>query len=341
MDEANGEKTFLDNGLVLGALVLGAVDTLTQHLAIADGRGKILMVNEAWKRFDQEHFLHLPDYLATSIYDAWLLYHRMTPDDAARTRTGLESVLSGLLPHFTLEYADYSEAQTRWFTLTFTLLPHTYRGVVISRLEVTVQKQREADIQQHANQDPLTGLANRRLFCLEAEQVFALAQRQPQPFALLYLDLDNFKAINDQWGHAAGDALLREVGARLGAQTRESDLLARFGGDEFVVLLNGVTAPESLISVQRFQESLAQPFTVKSQILSVSASFGIAWYPSDGTTLETLLSQADGAMYRAKTKGRGFLLDRAGKLQTEPQTEVQPGLTLQDKGSEQLRTLPS
>ncbi len=327
MDEAYLETAFLDN-----ALVLGAVDTLTQHLAIADGRGKILLVNEAWKRFDREHFSHLPDYLATSIYDAWLLYHRMTPDDAARSRAGLESVLSGFLPHFTLEYADYSTTQTRWFTLTFTALPHTYRGIVISRLEVTEQKQREANIQQQANQDPLTGLANRRLFCLEAEQVLALAQRHPQPFALFYLDLDNFKTINDQWGHAAGDDLLREVGSRLEVQARESDLLARFGGDEFVVLLNGVTAVESLISVQRFQVSLAQPFTVRGQILSVSASFGMACYPSDGTTLETLLSQADGAMYRAKTKGKGLQLDHA----RNSETEVQPGLTLQDKRPAQV-----
>ncbi len=255
MDETSNDKACVDSKLVLGAM-----DALTQHFAVVDGRGKILIVNEAWKRFDQEHFSHLPDYLATSIYDAWLLYHRMTPDDAAKSRFGLESVLSGHLPHFTLEYADYSTTQTRWFTLTFTALPHTYRGVVISRLEV---------------------------------------------------------------------------------QARESDLLARFGGDEFVVLLNGVTALESLISVQRFQESLAQPFTVRGQLLSVGASFGIAWYPSDGTTLETLLSQADGAMYRTKTKRRGSPLDRARKLQAEPQPEVQPGLTFQDKGSEQLSTLTS
>jgi diguanylate cyclase (GGDEF)-like protein len=185
-------------------------------------------------------------------------------------------------------------------------------------LEVTVQKQREADIQQQANQDPITGLANRRLFCLEAEQVLALAQRHPQPFAILYLDLDNFKDINDRWGHAVGDVLLREVGSRLETQARESDLLARFGGDEFVVLLNGVDFEESVISSQRFQESLSQPFVYEGQPLTISASFGIACYPSDGKTLEMLLSEADRAMYRAKVKGNGIEWDRAKKPPDKP-----------------------
>jgi diguanylate cyclase (GGDEF)-like protein len=298
-------------------LLLNALDALTQHLAIADGRGKILLVNEAWKRFDREHFLQTPNYQDTSIYDAWLLYSRMSPDDTARSREGVEAVLAGLLPHFTLEYAEGTAAVTRWFTVTVTPLPHGHRGVVISRREITVQKQREADIQQQANQDPITGLANRRLFCLEAEQVLALAQRHPQPFAILYLDLDNFKDINDRWGHAVGDGLLREVGARLEAQARESDLLARFGGDEFVVLLNGVDFAESVISSQRFQESLSQPFICGCKALTISASFGIACYPGNGKTLETLLSQADGAMYRAKAKGGGIEWERASRSAVE------------------------
>jgi diguanylate cyclase (GGDEF)-like protein len=292
--------------------LLSTLDALTQHLAIVDGRGKILMVNEAWKRFDKEHFLQTPNYLDTSVYDAWLLYPRMTGDDTARTREGVEAVLAGLLPQFTLEYADHTAAVTRWFTLTVAPLPHQHQGIVISRREITDQKQREADIKHQANQDPITGLANRRLFCLEAEQRVALAQRQPQPFAILYLDLDDFKTVNDRWGHEVGDQLLRAVGARLEAQARESDLLARFGGDEFVMLLNGVDVEGCLVSILRFQESLAQPFVLRHQTLTVSVSFGSACYPSDGTTLEALLSQADRAMYHAK--GRDVELEPAKVL---------------------------
>lgn len=297
-------------------LLTDVLDALTQHLAVADGRGKILRVNEAWKRFDREHFLQVPDYQDTNVYDVWLLQHRMISDDADKSRAGVEGVLAGVLPEFTLEYTDHA-ATPRWFTVTVTPLPHKQRGIVISRREVTEQKQREATLQQQANQDPITGLANRRLFCLEAEQVLALAQRHPQPFALLYLDLDNFKDINDRWGHAAGDTLLREVGSRLEAQARESDLLARFGGDEFVVLLQGVNLAEGLVSGQRFQDSLAQPFVFEGHPFTISASFGIACYPEDGNTLETLLSHADRAMYRAKARGGGLAWERMEEARPE------------------------
>lgn len=303
-------------------LLTDVLDALTQHLAILDGRGKLLMVNEAWKRFDREHLLQIPNYHDTNIYDAWLLQRRMTADDAARSRAGVEAVLTGVLPDFTLEYADHAATPTRWFTVTVTPLSQRHRGVVISRREVTQQKQRETTIQQQANQDSITGLANRRLFCLEAEQVLALAQRHPQPFAILYLDLDNFKDINDRWGHAAGDTLLREIGTRLEAQARESDLLARFGGDEFVVLLNGVNLAEGLISSQRFQDSLAQPYVFEDQPFIISASFGIACYPDDGNTLETLLSHADRAMYRAKAKGGGLEWERMEEASSRSAAEI-------------------
>jgi diguanylate cyclase (GGDEF)-like protein len=303
-------------------LLTDVLDALTQHLAVVDGRGKILLVNEAWKHFDREHFLQTPNYGDTTINDAWLLQHRMTDDDAAKSRAGVEGVLAGIFPHFTLEYADHAATTTRWFTVTVTSLQHKHRGVVISRREVTEQKQREATILQQANQDPITGLANRRLFCLEAEQVLALAQRHPQPFAILYLDLDNFKTINDRWGHEAGDKLLREIGSRLEAQARGSDLLARFGGDEFVVLLNGVNLEEGLISSQRFRDSLAQPFVFEDRPFSISASFGIACYPGDGKTLEVLLTQADQAMYRAKAQGGGLEWERMEEAPSRSTIEI-------------------
>jgi diguanylate cyclase (GGDEF)-like protein len=327
MAEAPTGKVVLND-----ALLQSAMDALPQHLAIVDGKGNILWVNEAWQRFDQEHFSLFPEYKSTNVFDAWLIGHPMTPVDSCRSRAGLAAVLSGHIRHFGLEYVDYMFTQTRWFKLTFTQLRHTWPCIVISRLEISEQKLREANIQQQANQDLLTGLANRRLFCLEADKVLALAQRQATPFALLYLDLDHFKSINDKWGHAAGDALLCEVGARLQAHARESDILARFGGDEFVVLLNNVTAQESLISMQRLQESLSQPFTVRGQILNVSVSFGVARYPGDGTTLEALLNKADQVMYCAKIKGEELQFNHIRKLHTE----VQLSLTLQGKNIEKL-----
>jgi diguanylate cyclase (GGDEF)-like protein len=135
---------------------------------------------------------------------------------------------------------------------------------------------------------------------LEASHMLALAKRHAWHPALIYLDIDNFKGINDQHGHAVGDVVLGRVGARLRRLTRESDLLARLGGDEFVVLVNNVTVLESARIVRVYRRSLAQPPIIDGMPIIIRASFGTAHYPVDGVTIEALLSVADGAMYAAK-----------------------------------------
>lgn len=158
-------------------------------------------------------------------------------------------------------------------------------------------------VQEAAYHDALTGLPNRRLFIELAQQQLAMARRLRGRVALLALDLDNFKAVNDTHGHAAGDQLLREVAARLQSCVRSADVLARFGGDEFMVLMGQADTEAALDLARRLIEALSAPYPGVRP--AVSTSVGIALYPDSAATLETLMEVADGALYAAKRAGRG------------------------------------
>jgi len=159
-------------------------------------------------------------------------------------------------------------------------------------------------IRHMAHHDALTGLANRALFTDRLGHALVQAKRTVgESLAVLYLDLDRFKAVNDSTGHAAGDALLCQVAARLHEILREGDTVARLGGDEFAVVQVGGPLPASAAALaQRLIDSLCSPFEHDGQELSVGVSIGIALYPADGATVETLLQNADTAMYRAKAQ---------------------------------------
>ncbi|HXP93777.1 MAG TPA: diguanylate cyclase [Candidatus Binatia bacterium] len=153
--------------------------------------------------------------------------------------------------------------------------------------------------------DALTGLPNRVLFDDRVEQTLVAARRHEQKFAIVFFDLDDFKDVNDMYGHAAGDELLRVVAHRLQAVARESDTFARHGGDEFVALQRFVRSPQDAMRMaRRVNETLRQPAAINGVVLTVSASIGVALYPDHGTTASELLAHADAALYRAKNSGR-------------------------------------
>ena len=152
-----------------------------------------------------------------------------------------------------------------------------------------------------AGHDPLTGLANRGLFEDRLGTVLARVRRDHARFALLYIDLDKFKDVNDYHGHATGDLMLQEVARRLLHCVRESDTVARMGGDEFVVLLNNVVLPMHATHVAvKIRDALSQPFLLGDHTLQSTPSIGIAVYPDDGDSMEALLHHADSAMYNSK-----------------------------------------
>jgi diguanylate cyclase (GGDEF)-like protein len=161
------------------------------------------------------------------------------------------------------------------------------------------------ELRHMAQHDPLTGLPNRALFSDRLQQQLAYAKRHDRRFAIIFLDLDNFKPINDNYGHAVGDRLLQQVAKRLQEALRASDTVGRIGGDEFVILTAELAGAElALALAEKVREAVRQPYMVEARKLSVSCSIGVAIYPDDGTDEITLSKLADEAMYRAKEDGR-------------------------------------
>jgi len=171
--------------------------------------------------------------------------------------------------------------------------------------DISERKSVEDRISFLAHHDPLTGLSNRFSLDVVLPQSIALARRNGQQVALLFADLDHFKAINDTHGHATGDQVLIEVGRRLTQVVRESDFLARIGGDEFVILLNEVDDTDDALRVaSQMMDAFRSPIIAGGTAVSVSLSIGISLFPVDGEEPSTLLGHADDAMYRVKTGGR-------------------------------------
>lgn len=171
--------------------------------------------------------------------------------------------------------------------------------------DITKRKQAEERIIFLAHFDAVTKLPNRTLFYDRLEQSIAQAQRYKQKLAILFLDLDGFKKVNDNFGHCTGDGLLKAVAERLNETARSMDTVARVGGDEFVFILNDVGQAENAATVaKKVVESLARPFAIHGNICSIGGSIGISIFPDDTENMETLVKQADDAMYLAKSKGK-------------------------------------
>ncbi len=172
-------------------------------------------------------------------------------------------------------------------------------------VDISEQKRREACIEHQAYHDALTSLPNRRLFHDRLEQALVQAERNACSLAVLFIDLDRFKLINDTLGHTIGDQLLQAVATRLSETIRREDTVARLGGDEFTVLLPRIDKrQDAQRTVQKIIAAFQQPFTIAGQNLHISLSVGIALFPGDGETPERLMKNADSAMYRTKSDGR-------------------------------------
>jgi diguanylate cyclase (GGDEF)-like protein len=180
------------------------------------------------------------------------------------------------------------------------------RGI-IDRLAVALATaDRDEKLYYQANFDHLTGLPNRQLFNDRLERHIIQARRKKERAALLYIDLDRFKNINDSLGHASGDKLLWEVANRMKRCIRETDTLSRLGGDEFVIVLSSVSSPKDAGNIaENIIHSISKPLHISAREIFINASIGIVVYPEDGKNNKELISHADAAMYRAKESGRG------------------------------------
>lgn len=198
----------------------------------------------------------------------------------------------------------------KWLAFIATALRDEDTGAIIGAIEtlqdVTAQKHYQQQLEQQANYDSLTNLANRHLLQTRLDQAITQAQREEFLLAVLFLDLDNFKQVNDTLGHDAGDEVIREFGRRLKAAVRDLDTVARIAGDEFVVLLY---APQSVgyvtNIVRRLIDHIGHKLNVQDREIYIGSSVGVALFPKDGEDSETLLKNADAAMYRAKQRDKG------------------------------------
>jgi len=183
----------------------------------------------------------------------------------------------------------------------------TLIGYVLASKDITDLKNAENRLLQLAQHDPLTNLPNRLLFNNRFSQAISRAQRGNMFVALLIIDLDRFKEVNDVFGHTAGDLLLIEIAKRFVASVRESDTVARLGGDEFIILLNDLTNINDYeIVVQKILENIARPYMVNADEINITASIGISIFPINGNNVENLMKNADLAMYSAKNQGRNL-----------------------------------
>jgi diguanylate cyclase (GGDEF)-like protein/PAS domain S-box-containing protein len=267
----------------------------------------------------------LPDLTLTFANEAYLNYFGLGPEDAigesfidrvaVEDRVYYEEKLFELTPDDptrTVEHRVFaSGGEARWQQWTDRAIfdvegrPVEYQSV---GRDVTERKALEERLEHQALHDSLTDLPNRRLFVDRLGQALGRTKRRKgRTVAVLFMDLDGFKVVNDSLGHDTGDRLLVEVAERLGGCLRPEDTLARFGGDEFVVLLEGLTAPDAAVRVaDRITEELREPFVIDGRELYVAASVGVALGSAAAKDPEELLREADTSMYRAKDEGSGY-----------------------------------
>jgi diguanylate cyclase (GGDEF)-like protein/PAS domain S-box-containing protein len=224
--------------------------------------------------------------------------------DCRKGLAELQTAESVAFEHWSLQAEDKSFVDVEFVGNVYQV--DGTRIVQCNLRDITSRKQAEARIHYMALHDALTGLPNRTLLQDRLTQAITLACRNQERVAVLMLDLDQFKQINDSLGHHVGDGLLEGVSARMKTCLRESDIVARLGGDEFVIALPSITGNEDVEEVvQKLLTSLLDPFHVDGHELKISGSIGIGQYPIDGETPGALLRAADTAMYAAKGKGRG------------------------------------
>ena len=226
---------------------------------------------------------------------------------------------------------DYLSKPVNW-----AVLRHRLRRVI-------GESRAQRRIDHLAHHDSLTDLPNRVLFLDRLEQALARARRYKETFAVVNLDLDGFKHINDTMGHEAGDELLMEVAGRLVLLARASDTIARFGGDEFVLLLGMASERGVGVVARNILDTLSEPFRLHHGVVSITASVGAALYPADGGDVRSLLTRADAAMYRAKRQGRNafqfFSRNTAARTSTYQATESELRAAL-ERGELPIRYRP-
>jgi diguanylate cyclase (GGDEF)-like protein/PAS domain S-box-containing protein len=258
--------------------------------------------------------------------DDWL--QRVHPDDLPSLMAARQPLLDGSHDTFTHEHRKRcKDGSWKWVQTHGMVVTRDSAGVptrlIGTYLDVSERRQAEETIQRQANFDPLTQLPNRRLFLDRLGQEIIKSQRADFSLALLLVDLDEFKEVNDTLGHDVGDILLQEAARRIRSCLRDADTVARLGGDEFTVILADLSDRTHIETIaQKIIGRMAEPFHLGDEVAYVTASIGITVYPGDADDIDTLLKHADQAMYAAKKHGRNRFFYFTASLQEAAQTRL-------------------
>lgn len=208
-----------------------------------------------------------------------------------------------------LEKMKRVDGEVLWAEIT--MMRVFFEGQYVNQLvvrDVTEKKHYEEQLKYFAYHDPLTGLTNRRYFTKEMKKVVEEARRNNGMFGVMFIDMDDFKKVNDTLGHEVGDQLLIKFADRLKKNVREGDVLCRIGGDEFLFLIKNIRGKQTLVEIAtRLQKTFQVPYQIEDQSIVVTSSIGIAIFPQDGIDVKTLISNSDQALYEAKKYRKGFV----------------------------------
>jgi diguanylate cyclase (GGDEF)-like protein len=308
--------------------VIDVLNALTASIAVLDDRGVIIAANDAWKRFARDNGARdAGAYLGSNYLAACETAMRSADPTAQAVYAAIRSLQCGEQDQFSIEYPCHSPTQERWFEMRMTRCAHEPHYIVVAHENITLRKRMESELlhakqsietsnaqlrdalereQQNARTDDLTGLNNRRHVFALARQAFAVAVRYRHPLGAILLDVDHFKGINDRWGHQIGDEVLKHVAGVARHHLRSADILGRYGGEEFIVLLPDSTAEQSKVVAERIREEIGRDSldTAKGGV-AVTISAGVADTTQGGHDgIERLIGLADQALYAAKQAGR-------------------------------------
>ena|GEM_PF-6290734 len=300
VEEDITERKKIEKELVEGKNRLQTIiETNPECIQIVDAKGNLIQINSAGlAMIEADSFNQI---YKKSVLNIIAPEYRMNAEQLHRR------VIAGEVMQMEFEIIGLKGTR-RWMeTHAVPMLDNGNTVRLAVTRDITKRKKLEEEIRQLAFYDPLTNLPNRRHLLDRLEHSIALSHREKKQFAVFVMDLDKFKAVNDTWGHAAGDDLLKQVAVRITDRLRDSDMVARLGGDEFVIVLENCSISEDVEKVATYIiADLTMPFKLSSgHIVQIGSSIGISFYPLHGITPEKLMDIADSALYQAKNNGRG------------------------------------
>ncbi len=306
----SGHPAGLSQRRVIGRLGTALWEVFPGRVALLDQEGCVVSVNRAWRQFGVEGGRSLTADLSTSYLTVLDEAAGAGDEDAAEAGVIVRAALEG---HAVDRRFTYQAEHGRWFGMQVIPLPGRGSGALVVHTDVTADRESERSWRHRALHDPLTGLPNRALLSDRLQHAVAASARDPQSLAVLFVDLDSFKRVNDEHGHATGDRVLREAARRMAASVRTGDTIGRWGGDEFLVIAERLDHPNAAADLaERLADSLLTPIDTPEGPMAVRASIGLS-HLEQHETGEQMVDAADQALQRLRERLRQGQPARAGR----------------------------